>query len=104
MDRIIATASAVFPHPAWLIPSAVVLGSAHGLLVVGSITIVEHHTPHHLMASTTAVVYCLTYIGFLAPYWVSMLSLVVPVWVVLAVGVLVAFATANWLRLVKRLA
>lgn len=104
LGMVIATGSAIIPHPAWLVPAAIVLGSAHGLLVVGSITIVEHHTPLHLMASTTAVVYCLTYIGFLAPYWVSMLSLFIPVWVVLAVGVLVAFATANWLRLVRRLA
>lgn len=100
----LATIAAIVPHPAWLIPAGIVLGTAHGLLVVGSITIVEHNTPIHLMAATTAVVYCLTYIGFLAPYWVSMLSLFVPAWSVLAVGVLVALATANWLRLVRRLA
>lgn len=104
VGMVIATTAALLPHPAWLVPSAIVLGAAHGLLVVGSITIVEHHTPTHLMAATTAVVYTLTYIGFLAPYWVSMLSLVVPTWTVLAVGALVAIATANWLRMVRGLA
>lgn len=104
VGMVIATTAALLPHPAWLVPSAIVLGAAHGLLVVGSITIVEHHTPTHLMAATTAVVYTLTYIGFLAPYWVSMLSLVVPTWTALAVGALVAIATANWLRMVRGLA
>jgi MFS family permease len=97
LGMMVATAAALFPHPLWLVPAAVVLGAAHGLLVVGSITIVEHHTPPHLMAATTAVVYSLTYIGFLAPYAVSTASLFVPTWTFLAAGVGVAVLTLAWL-------
>lgn len=98
----IATGAALMPHPLWLFPVAVVLGCAHGLLMAGSITIVEHHTPDHLMAPTTAVVYCLTYIGFLAPWVVSVLTLVMPAWAVLAFGSLEALVTVAWLRHVRR--
>jgi len=98
----LATGAALWPHPLWLAPAAMVLGGASGLLLVGSMTIVEHHTPAHLMAPTTAIVYCLTYVGFLAPYWVSVLSLVLPVWTVLAFGVLEALVTVAWLRHVRR--
>ena len=97
LGMMIATAAAMFPHPLWLMPAAVVLGAAHGLLMVGSITIVEHHTPPHLMAPTTAVVYSLTYIGFLAPYAVSTASLFVPAWTFLAAGVGIAVLTTAWL-------
>jgi MFS family permease len=98
LGMMIATAAALLPHPLWLVPAALVLGAAHGLLMVGSITIVEHHTPPDLMAPTTAVVYSLTYIGFLAPYVVSMASLFVPAWTFLAAGVGVAVLTLAWLR------
>lgn len=98
----IATGAALWPHPLWLVPAAMVLGGASGLLLVGSMTIVEHHTPAYLMAPTTAIVYVLTYIGFLAPYWVSVLSLVIPVWTVLAFGVVEALLTVAWLRYVRR--
>lgn len=102
LGMVIATAAALFPHPLWLLPAAVVLGAAHGLLMVGSITIVEHHTPPHLMAPTAAIVYGLTYIGFLAPYAVSTASLFVPAWTFLAAGVGVAVLTTAWLWFERR--
>lgn len=102
LGMMIATAAALLPHPLWLVPAAVVLGAAHGLLMVGSVTIVEHHTPPHLMAPTTAVVYSLTYIGFLAPYAVSTASLFVPTWTFLAAGVGIAVLTLAWLWLERR--
>ncbi|MHA6513350.1 MFS transporter [Tessaracoccus sp. Z1128] len=97
LGMMIATAAALFPHPLWLMPAAVVLGAAHGLLMVGSITIVEHHTPQHLIAPTTAVAYSLTYIGFLAPYAVSTASMFIPAWTFLAAGVGIAILTTAWL-------
>lgn len=102
VGMVIATAAALFPHPAWLLPAAIVLGAANGLLMVGSITIVEHHTPANLMAPTTAVVYCLSYIGFLAPFVVSVASLVMPAWLFLAAGVGVALLTLAWLWFERR--
>lgn len=102
VGMLIATAAALSPHPLWLAPAAIVLGAAHGLLMVGSITIVEHHTPPHLMAPTTAVVYSLTYIGFLAPYVVSSASLFIPTWMFLAAGAGVAVLTLAWLWFERR--
>jgi len=102
LGMLIATGAALHPHPLWLIPAALVLGTANGLLLVGSITIVEHHTPPHLMAPTTAVVYSLTYIGFLAPFVVSIASLYIPTWAFLAAGVGVALLTLTWLALQRK--
>lgn len=102
LGLVIATLGALFPHPAWLIPGAIVLGSAHGLLLVGAMTIAEHHTPTHLMAPVSAIVFCLTYIGFLAPFVVSLASLIMPPWAFLAAGVVVALLTLGWLWLERR--
>lgn len=97
----LATASAVWPHPGWLVAVALVLGAAHGLLVVGCLTLAEHHTPARLLAPVTAVVYCLTYVGFTAPFVVSVLALVAPPTVVLGAGVAVAAVTAAWLAALR---
>lgn len=93
----LATASALWPNAAWLPVTAVVLGTGHALTVVGCMSLVEIHTPAPLMAAMTAVTYCLTYVGFLAPWVVSLLALLVPVWVVLLVGAAVAALTTGWL-------
>ncbi|MDO5533164.1 MAG: MFS transporter [Propionibacteriaceae bacterium] len=93
----IATAAAVWPAWWWLPIVAVVLGCAHGLVLVGSMTEVELNTPHHLMAPATAVVYCLTYIGFLVPFAIAVVATVAPTWAVLAAGAGVALVTTVWL-------
>lgn len=92
-----ATAASVWPAWWWLPVVAIVLGAGHGLVVVGCMTTTELNTPTHLLAPAVAVVYCLTYIGFLAPYVVAVLALVGPTWLVLAIGSAVAAATAAWL-------
>ena len=102
VGMVLATASGLWPSPWWLPPVALIMGVAHGLLMVGCLTIVEHHTPVHLMAPTSAIVYALTYIGFTAPYWVSLWSLIVPGWTVLAAGAGVALATLAWLWFERR--
>ena len=93
----LATVAALQPAWWWLPLLAVLLGAAHGLLLVGSMTTVELNTPPEMMAATTAVTYCLTYIGFLAPYVIAVLSAVGPTWVVLAGGAGVAGVTTAWL-------
>lgn len=92
----LATAASLAPAWWWLPLIAVVLGSAHGLVLVGCMTTVELNTPAELMAATTAVTYCLTYIGFLSPYVVAVLSLVGPSWLVLAAGAGIALVTTAW--------
>ena len=93
----LATAAALWPAWWWLPLIAVVLGSAHGLVLVGCMTTVELNTPQELMAATTAVTYCLTYIGFLSPYVIAVLSLVGPAWIALAAGAGIAAVTTAWL-------
>lgn len=92
-----ATAAALAPAWWWLPLIAVVLGSAHGLVLVGCMTTVELNTPVELLAATTAVTYCLTYIGFLSPYVVAVLSAVGPVWLVLVTGAGIALVTTAWM-------
>lgn len=93
----LATAAALAPAWWWLPLIAVVLGSAHGLVLVGTMTTVELRTPAELLAATTAVTYCLTYIGFLSPYIIAVLSLAGPAWLALAAGAGIALVTTAWL-------
>ncbi|WP_022910925.1 MFS transporter [Aestuariimicrobium kwangyangense] len=54
-------------HP--LLPVAwVVFGAAYGLLLVGGLRTIETHTPVEVLAPVSAVFYALTYIGFAAPW------------------------------------
>lgn len=97
----VATATALRPAWWWLPLAAMVLGAAHGLVLVGCMTLVELRTPQHKLAAATAVAYCLTYIGFSAPYVVSTLSLLAPVWMVLAAGAVVASVTTLWIAALR---
>ena len=99
----LATAAALAPAWWWLPLIAVVLGSAHGLVLVGTMTTVELNTPVELLAATTAVTYCLTYIGFLSPYVIAVLTLVGPAWLALAAGAGIALVTTAWLAGQRRL-
>ncbi len=57
-----------------LVPIWLVLGAAYGTVLVGGLGLVERRTPVELMAPTSAVFYVLTYVGFIAPYWVALLA------------------------------
>lgn len=92
-----ATASALWPAPWWLPAIAVVLGSCHAFLIVGCMTLVELHAPPGLLAPLTAIVYCLAYVGFVAPWVVAALSLVLPPWIALFAGAVEALLTTAWL-------
>ena len=74
----------MWPSALWLPLVAVVLGATPGLGLVGCMTRVELRTPVHLLAPLTAIVYCLTYVGFLMPWFISVVSLVIPVKAALA--------------------
>ncbi|MFT3875409.1 MAG: MFS transporter [Propioniciclava sp.] len=102
LGMLMAMASALWPASWWLPVIAVVLGSCHALLIVGCMTLVELNSPPGLLAPMTAIVYCLAYIGFTAPWVVALLALVVPAWVALLVGAVVAVATTAWLVRCRR--
>lgn len=57
-----------------LVPVWLVLGAAYGTVLVGGLGLVERRTPVELMAPSNAVFYVLTYVGFIAPYWVALLA------------------------------
>jgi hypothetical protein len=51
-----------------LVPSAIVLGSAYGLLLVAGLVEVQQMATGRDLARLTAVFYAFTYVGFAAPY------------------------------------
>lgn len=76
---------------AWLLlPVWLVLGAAYGTVLVGGLGLVERRTPMALMAPSNAVFYVLTYIGFIAPYWVALLTAWFSAAQVLGAGALLA--------------
>lgn len=84
-------------QPALLLLTAPLLGSAYGALMVGGLTQVEAHVPLFLLAPAASAFYCLTYIGFFAPFVVSLLPAPPPA-AVLLVGAGVAVVTALLVR------
>ncbi|MEU8951193.1 MFS transporter [Streptomyces sp. NPDC048489] len=68
-------AVAVARHVYGLVPVAGVLfGAAYGLLLVSGLTDIEARAERPALAPTVAVFYCLTYLGFVAPYAVILLA------------------------------
>jgi len=60
-------------HQTWLlVPCAVVLGSAYGLCLVAGLLEVQRLAPEGALAALTAVYYAVTYIGFAAPYLITL--------------------------------
>ncbi|HKN97655.1 MAG TPA: MFS transporter, partial [Pseudonocardiaceae bacterium] len=64
--------------PELLVPTAIVLGGCYGMLLVAGLSTVERLAAPEDLASVTAVFYCLTYVGFAAPYVVTAIAPVVP--------------------------
>jgi predicted MFS family arabinose efflux permease len=57
----------------WLLaPTAIVLGSAYGLCFVAGLIEIQRLADGHSLAGMTAAYYALTYIGFAAPYLLSL--------------------------------
>jgi hypothetical protein len=65
-----------------LVPTAIVLGTGYGMLLVGGLSRVEALATAEELAGVTAVFYCLAYVGFAAPYLFTAVSMVVPAAVV----------------------
>lgn len=62
-------------HNPWLtIPAALLLGSSYGIMMVSGLKEVETIAPPHELGALIAVFYSLTYIGFFAPYALSILG------------------------------
>lgn len=88
---------------AWLLlPVWLVLGAAYGTVLVGGLGLVERRTPMPLMAASNAVFYVLTYVGFIAPYWVALLGEWFSRAQILGAGALLAAAICISLTLRRR--
>lgn len=91
---VFAAVVAATESPALLIPAAAVLGCAYGTVLVGGLHQVERLTDAHSHGPVTAVFYCLTYVGFAAPYLVAVVAGVLPVPVILLAGAALTLITA----------
>lgn len=84
-------------HPALILLTAPLLGAAYGTLMVGGLTQVEANVPLHLLAPAASGFYCVTYVGFFAPFVISLLPGPPPA-LVLIVGAAVALTTLALVR------
>ncbi|WP_425308413.1 MFS transporter [Ammonicoccus fulvus] len=80
---------------AWwaLLPVAIVLGSAYGMLLVAGLIQVERLSSRRQHATYVAAYYSLTYVGFGYPFALTLLSQVAPLWCWLALGAGIAALT-----------
>lgn len=78
-----------------LVPCALVLGAAYGLCLVGGLAEVQGLADPRSLASMTASYYLLTYLGFAAPFALSLAAHVVSYTTLLAGAALLALATAG---------
>ncbi|MDN6259571.1 MAG: MFS transporter, partial [Corynebacterium sp.] len=58
----------------FLVPTAVVLGTAYGIMMVSGLREVQRIAGPGELGSLTAVFYALTYLGFFMPFVVSLIA------------------------------
>ena len=73
--------------------AAVAFGLTYGTLLVGGLRTIATHVGGPLLAPVNAVFYCLTYIGFLAPFVIAVVASVVPLTWTLGIGLAIAAAS-----------
>jgi hypothetical protein len=79
----------------WLLfPCAIVLGSAYGLCLVSGLVEVQRLAPTRAVAGLTATFYVFTYLGFAAPYLMTIASGATSYAVLLLIASGLAFLTA----------
>jgi len=70
--------------------AAVAFGLTYGALLVGGLRTIATHVDVALLAPVNAVFYCLTYVGFLAPFVIAVVASVVPLPWTLGIGLAIA--------------
>ncbi|MEJ6550245.1 MFS transporter [Corynebacterium sp. USCH3] len=86
---IVVTTEAVW----FLIPTAVVLGTAYGIMMVSGLREVQRIAAPEELGSLTAVFYALTYLGFFMPFVIALVAPLVGYVTVFVVGAVVCVAT-----------
>ena len=89
---LIAAVTAHTHLAALLVPTAITLGAAYGLLLASGLTAVEALASPRDLATLTSLFYVLTYVGFAFPLLVSALAPVLPAPQLLVVAALVGAA------------
>jgi MFS family permease len=80
---------------AWLlVPCAVILGTAYGLCLVAGLVEVTHLADPDALAGLTAAYYALTYLGFAAPYLLTLAAHLTTYPILLLIAAALALATA----------
>lgn len=78
----------------WLVPpAAVLLGAAYGVMMVSGLREVQKIAPPDELGAATAVFYCLTYVGFFAPFVMSYLGPAIGYHTIFVFGALIAAAS-----------
>jgi MFS family permease len=96
-------ALAAHAHENWLLfPCAIVLGSAYGLCLVAGLLEVQRLAPARAVAGLTATFYVFTYLGFAAPYLMTMAASAASYAVLLLIASGLAFLTAAVVRQAQR--
>lgn len=85
---------------ALLAPSAILLGAAYGILLIGGLNAVEQVAASDDRATVTGVFYCLTYVGFGFPLLAAALATVIPAPLLLVLSA--AVAAVGWVAVVVR--
>ncbi len=92
-------------HHVWLlVPSATVLGMGYGLCLVAGLVEVQRLAHPEALAGLTAIYYVLTYLGFAAPYVLTLAAGLASYTTLLLITAGLALLTAVWVRLQGRAA
>ena len=86
-----AVAATRLPH--LVIPAAILLGASYGIMMVSGLREVRAIAPPEDLGAATGVFYSLTYVGFFAPFVMSLVGPVIGYQTVFLIGAVVAAAS-----------
>ena len=86
-----AVAATRLPH--LVIPAAILLGASYGIMMVSGLREVRAIAPPEDLGAATGVFYSLTYVGFFAPFVMSVVGPVIGYQTVFLIGAVVAAAS-----------
>ncbi len=93
LGLLVAAGAVAAGQPAVALIAAVVLGAGYGLCVAYGLTEVAALAPPHRLARLTARFWTLAYLGFFAPYVITLVSAAVPPAVILTAAAVLALLT-----------